>query len=91
MDSNHYQVLMNELNIVYEQYPRISIRLETRWGTKKCHDYLKCLLIKDRSNRRGFSKEIYTSLLRMYILHDYQFGHFDSPLELTNLNVDGII
>ena len=79
--------LVNELKVLQKDYSRIAVRLETRWGTKSGHNYLKKLLIKDRPIREGFPEEAYMTILKLYLLHVEVCGVFDDPLELSaNVN-----
>lgn len=49
--------LVNNLEYLYSTVPYVAKKIETFWGTRYTHRYLKNLLIKDRDIRKGFLKK----------------------------------
>lgn len=84
MRSEFSRKVVQELSLLYRCRTKISVRIESSWGTERGHQYLKKLLVKDRSNRQGFDVNSYMMLMHLYLLHVEEYGDFNSPLVIRN-------
>ena len=87
MKTKYARVLLTLLDAVYKEYPHISVKIESYWGTRSGHMYMKYLLVKDRP-RQGLQFTAYRDIITLYLLHTSIFGNFDSPVTLDNLNIN---
>ncbi len=60
--------------IVNQRYPHIADQLRSLWGTYSCKQYLNCLVIDSRGNRRGFDDITLSALLDLIMVHDREFS-----------------
>jgi len=79
--------VLDELKKLYVHWPKISTHIESNWGSARGHEYLKSLLIKDREYRGGFQIDDFLIIMKLYLLHEKNYGNFDSPLIVTNTNL----
>lgn len=79
--------LVNNLEYLYSTVPHAAKKIETYWGTRYTHRYLKNLLIKDRDIRQGFPKKVYNEIFLIYLLHYTEYGDYNEPLTLVRPNV----
>jgi hypothetical protein len=79
MRVEHRQTVINELVLIYNQFPKVSVRIECLWGTQACHDYFNRLLTKDKE-RFGFPLPVYQRLLSLYLIHTREYTDFDNPI-----------
>ena len=91
MDELTCKFLVYNLAEIYKLFPHVAVKIESLWGTKRGHDYLKSLLVKSRPERHGFPLDVYEILLNIYVLHSTQAGDFGEPLILQKMNVDSSI
>lgn len=89
MKTKYAHLLVKYLDEIYTQYKHVSVKLESYWGTELCHQYLRYLLVNDRNDdREGFDFKIYVLIVSLYIIHAKEFGNFDDPVQLDDLNFD---
>lgn len=67
--------------IIARLFPRIAEAIKLMWGERDLDDYLKKLIMADRTERAGFPKEVLAALLKLYNQHVMQFN-FTSPLRM---------
>ena len=79
--------LINELSSLHKTYPLVSARIEAKWGTVVGHRYLRSLLVKDRDSRVGFPLDVYTQIMKLFLIHQAKYGNFNEPLEVSNTNL----
>ena len=58
------------LVVIASQFPHISARIIEFWGSASdFNDYLTHVVVMDRSDRRGFDKEVLEALLNVWEMH----------------------
>jgi hypothetical protein len=61
-----------------EQYPHITKRIETLWGTRDCRKFLLELIADSRDgSRKGLPPEVAKEILLLIESHDADFPGFD--------------
>lgn len=79
-------VLIRKLQILFLTNPRIAVQIESGWGTREAHDYIKSLLIPTRTGRQGFAFDTYCCLIHIYLMHCADVGDFGDPIEFGQAN-----
>lgn len=87
MDPIRCKTLVKELDMRYKMFPHIAIRLESKWKNPQTRDYLKTLLVKDRSNRSGFDIDTYKTIFHLYLIHVKDVENLDNLLVIDEPNV----
>jgi hypothetical protein len=85
-NSSHEKIVMvgieeNYHNLITElsgKHERIAKAIELMWGTRECENYLSSLVLADRHDRQGFSKEAFTVILKLGIIHSDIVGPEES-------------
>lgn len=88
MHQKNLSQMVIELKEIFSATKRLSPKIESKLGTRDCHDYLKSLLIKHNRFQEGFDKEVYMKIMHLYMLHTAEFGDFGEPLILTEPNLN---
>lgn len=70
-----------DLEKILDPYPHLKSRLQLYWGTKKCRDFLKNLLLID-GKRQGFPFEVLMTIDRLIELHDKDYPQFKPKKDL---------
>lgn len=82
---------LNSLTALYKHHRHVAVKIESTWGTPKCHNLLVNYLIKDRDHRTGFTHEVYKEIITLYLLHKQRYNYEDDfryNLELLNIYRD---
>lgn len=83
---NNAEFIVKSLFTLSKQYKNIATKIESTWGTERCHSYLTTLLNSD--DRRGFDQDIYSLLMLMYSVHRDQYSDYGKPLTLGHMNIN---
>jgi len=62
--------------LTHSRFNHIYKVLELFWGSKDFAEYLKTLVLTERSGREGFPPEIIKELFTLQLAHDKQFPEF---------------
>lgn len=67
-------------------YHHIAHKIEIMWETTELNDYFHQIVIDHRGNRSGFPQEVFTHIMRLFVLHNVDNDSFKlDPWILTNL------
>jgi hypothetical protein len=63
------------LRVISANFQRVSTQIELIWGTPECENYLRSLMINDRTDsRQGFPFEVLDSIMSLANLHAEKYG-----------------
>lgn len=79
------------MKAVKDRYPRLGRKIDLMWGTQGMQDMFTKWLLTDNTNvhgqpRRGFPKDVRTSLMTLASVHQHEFktesvAHWDWPAD----------
>lgn len=84
----HTRYIVDTLYKIYKEHRHVAVKIETAWGTMKCHELFQRYLAKDREHRNGFSPEVYQLLVSLYTVHESQYGDYNQPLVIIYPNIN---
>jgi len=53
-------------------YDHIATRIEALWDTKELNTYFNSTIIDHRGNRSGFPTQVFSHILRLFVLHNVE-------------------
>lgn len=86
--SPYTKFIADALYEIYKKHRHISVKIESSWGTEKCHWLFQDYLTKNRIQRIGFDPGVFQNLILLYLIHAELYGDFNQPLVLMNSNVN---
>ena len=73
-----FKVLNEKLN----NFSHVQAKIELLWGTNAGRNYLKSLLIADRSDRQGFPMYVIVVITNLITLHDSLFPEYVPKIDI---------
>lgn len=64
---------MDLMTAVEMSYPDIALRIKSTWGDPLCAEYMRRLLIVERSDYRGFEPPVFAALAELQEMHAMHF------------------